>query len=197
MESITKPKILAVEGTDEINFFTALLKVLKISDVQILDFKGKTNFSANIKALPNIPGYDLVSKIGLIRDADDKEPKSAFDSLVAALNKVQIPAPTELNSFTAESPSVGIFIMPDNVKKGMLEDLCLKYVEDLPENKCIEEYFCCINKIPDELSKSMIQIYLAGKNPLVNSLGLGALKNHFDFSSPHFDTLKGFLNNFK
>lgn len=199
MESITitKSKILAVEGMDEINFFTALLKTLEITDVQILDFKGKTNFPPNIAALPNIPGFDIVNKIGLIRDADDSEPKSAFDSLVAALKKVGIPVPTEINSFTTESPAVGIFIMPDNTKKGMLEDLCLKYVGDLPENKCIEDYFICIDSIPDETSKSMIQVYLAGKKPLVNNLGLGALKKHFDFSSSHFDMIKEFLNNFK
>lgn len=38
---------------------------------------------------------------------------------------------------------------------------------------------------------------LATKSPLVNSLGLGALKGHLDLDSPVFDELKKFLTQMK
>lgn len=42
-------------------------------------------------------------------------------------------------------------------------------------------------------TKSEIQIYLASKMPLVNSLGLGAVNGHWDFDHPVFNDIKQFL----
>lgn len=196
VKAIDQPNLLAVEGKDEYNFFTKLLGILEITNVQILDFKGKTNFRDSIYALPNIPGFEKVRKIGFIRDADNNPAQSAFDSIVSSIRRTRLSPPDTINTFTTENPSIGVFIMPDNEGRGMLEDLCLKGIYDLPIYSCIEDYFMCVESIPDETSKASIQVYLAAKNPLKNSLGLGALSNHFDFSADHFDEIKTFLSNF-
>ncbi len=197
MDAIIRSKILAVEGKDEENFFNAFLKVLEISDVQVINFEGKSNFASKIYTLPKIPGFDKVTRIGFVRDAETNEAKSAFDSINAALNKAHLDSVSDINTFTKNTPSIGIFIMPDNSSKGMLEDLCLNYITDLSEKKCIDGYFDCLNNTPKEKSKAMVQVFLAGKSPLVNSLGLGALNKHFDFSSKHFEKIKSFLLTFK
>ena len=183
METIFKSKILAVEGKDEIYFFSALFKKLDISDVQILDFQGKTNFPAKIKSIINIPGFMQVKKFALIRDADNKPPESAFSSITKSLENIGLPIPDKINTFINDSISIGIFIMPGNSKMGMLEDLCLKSISENPINKCIENYIDCLPKKPDNISKSKVLCFLAANSPIVNSLGLGAQKGHWNFKS--------------
>lgn len=197
MESIEYSKIIAVEGKDEINFFKAFLKKNEIHDVQLEDFEGKSNFSTKIMSLNNRTGFEKVTKIAFIRDADILLPKSAFDSIVDALKKAKLPYPRTINTFTSTKPSIGIFIMPGDENKGMLEDLCLKTIIKKPINTCIEKYFECIEEKPKELSKAKILCYLASKTPFANSMGLAALKGHWDFEAEQFKELKEFLINLK
>lgn len=68
---IEKARIIAVEGQDEVNFVKALLKYLSISEVQLVDLKGKDNMRRIILALKNTPGFSKVKKLGFIRDADE------------------------------------------------------------------------------------------------------------------------------
>jgi hypothetical protein len=49
--SITKHKILGVEGVDEEKFFEALFKHLHITDVQIINLEGKSNFKSSFDLL--------------------------------------------------------------------------------------------------------------------------------------------------
>lgn len=196
MEEITKSKLLAVEGIDEVNFFKALFDYQGIQEVQILNFEGKTNFSSRIRSIVNIPGFKNVSIFGLIRDADTLPPKSAYDSIKGALEKANLPVPSEVNSFSNTELSVGVFIMPGKSSQGMLEDLCLSSIADQPVYDCITEFFNCADCKPSNESKSRVQCYLAIQSPIVNSLGLGAVKGYWDFSSPVFDEIKGFLEAF-
>lgn len=193
MEEITKPKIIAVEGKDELYFFTALLDYMNINDVQIVDFEGKTNFQARIRAIVNVSGFKNVRYFALVRDADDLPPQSAFDSIKHSLSSTRLPFPNGLNVFTNTTPSIGIFIMPGNEENGMLEDLCLSSIKEYPVYQCIETFFECSEEKPDNESKSKIQCYLSTKNPLANSLGIGAKKGHWDFNSPVFNEIKEFL----
>jgi hypothetical protein len=191
--TIEKLKLIAVEGKDEINFFNAILHKLNIPDIQILDFKGKTNFSSRIKSISNIPGFNKVTSFALIRDSDNLPPQSAFDSIRHALRTVGLPVPTIINTFTDTNPSIGIYIMPGNSQNGMLEDLCLNSINDYPINNCIDAFINCSVEKPSNESKSRVLCYLATKNPLVNSLGLGALNGHWDLNSQVFNDINEFL----
>ena len=113
MESITQAKILAVEGSDEVNFFMALLEYQGISGVQIFNFEGKTNFPLRIRSIVNIPGFRDVTVFGIVRDADQKPPQSALDSITGALQKAELPSPQKINDFSDGKPSVGVFVIPD------------------------------------------------------------------------------------
>jgi hypothetical protein len=197
MEVITKPKIIAVEGKDEINFLNAFLKLLNITDIQLIDFEGKTNFSSRIKSIVNIPGFTNVRSFALIRDSDDLPPESAFDSIKHSLRTVGLPVPSKINTFSSTNPSIGVYIMPGNSDNGMLEDLCLSSIRNYPINNCIDSFIDCSPEKPSNESKSRILCYLATKNPLVNSLGLGALNGHWDLNSQAFDDIKAFIENLR
>jgi len=55
--SIKYPKILAVEGEDEKNFFDRLLRNMRISDIDIRIVGGKDQFKSKLPALKNAPGF--------------------------------------------------------------------------------------------------------------------------------------------
>ena len=67
---VFKPKLLLCEGKDEVEFFSALLKHLNRSDVQIESVGGKHFFAPNIAALATDPKLSQVTDILIVRDAD-------------------------------------------------------------------------------------------------------------------------------
>ncbi|WKN46072.1 DUF3226 domain-containing protein [Tunicatimonas pelagia] len=195
--NITSSKLIAVEGRDEKNFIEAFFKHLNISNTQVLDVAGKDNFSLILPAISKTPGFNSVVKFGIIRDADDSV-ENAFKSILGALNKASLTQPDSLSTFTDSTPSVGVYIMPDNTQKGMLEDLCLSSVIDEDNEKCLNEFFNCVdtNSIRN-ISKAKVQAYLSTQPEVVSSVGLAAKKGYWNFTNPCFDDLKSFLLNFK
>ena len=76
----------------------------------------------------------------------------------------------------------------DSIRQNTLyKDYILPYTDHLKAN-------LYANNSQFNRAKSEIQIYLASKVPLVNSLGLGAVNGHWDFSHPVFDDIKQFLS---
>jgi len=193
---ITENKILGVEGQDDCLFFDSFLSFQGISGVQILELEGKSKFNTKIRALVNMPGFENVIQVGLVRDSDTSNPEDIFISISNELKNLNLPQPLKLSQFSDGVPSIGIFMMPNNSDFGMLEDLCLKSISaDIVS--CIDEFFDCCSVKPKECSKAKIQCYLSTCDPLVKRLGLGALKHHLDFTSSIFDGLREFIKNFK
>lgn len=202
--SITYKKILAVEGKDEKNFFDKLLGYLGISDIQIEDVGGKEKFPKRFPALLKTPGFfapdetPLVTHLAIVRDKDEDE---ALKSVTKIVTDAGLTPPTKNTEFSDAVPKVGIFIMPGNKVEGtMLEDLCLKSVETHPAMKCVNEFVTCVSALkstPRNMSKAKAQTFLAAQPDIVNSVGLGAQKNYWDFESSVLDELKDFLQNLK
>lgn len=199
---ITSKKVLAVEGLDEKNFFDKLLRYLGISDFQIEDVGGKEKFPRRFPALLKTPGFftadesPFVTHLAIVRDKDEDE---AFKSIARIVAGAGLEPPTNQSTFSGASPKVGIFIMPGKTVKGtMLEDLCLKTVEDHPAMKCVNEFASCVSALeakPKNMAKA--QIFLAAQPEIVNSVGLGAQKDYWDFDSPALNELKQFLGNLR
>ncbi len=83
-KAITKPKLLLVEGKDEVELFEKLLVDLGLMGIDIRDIMGKTKYRKHIEALPRLSGFGEVTSVGIVTDAD-KQPKGAFDSICDAL----------------------------------------------------------------------------------------------------------------
>jgi len=193
---IEKTKIIAVEGKDEINFFSALFKHLSITEIQLINFGGKDNFSNRIEQIVKLDNFENVTHFGLIRDADNNY-KGAFESISNSLKKVNLPIPNGKSYFSTKGiPKIGVFIMPGINKVGMLESLCIETIKNDKEFECIEDFIDCLPAKPIKMEKSIIQIYLATKNPIVNSLGLGALKGHINFDNTKIKSLIDFILEF-
>jgi len=193
-------KQLLVEGVDEAKFFVQLLDYMHVSDVQVIPYKGKDNHKEfkNIFQTPNFP--NIVVSIGIIRDADENDPISAFQSICNALKQLSIAQPDKMNVFTDAKPRIGIFILPDCKNSGMIEDILLNSLNEKPEMECVDSFLTCMKKYNCEFknpAKNRIKSWLASRKEVDYGLGLGisAEKKYWNFDHPAFSELANFIKN--
>lgn len=181
-EAIANPKILIVEGLDEKHLFSALIKHLVLTDIEIRDIGGKDNIRRNVRALKITPGFEKATSLGVVRDADN-DPHSAFQSVCDALQDAGLPRPSEPLQPTGNAPQVTVMILPDGKTTGMLEDICLESVNEDPAMHCVEEYFQCLDErlenLPNNPSKARVRAFLASREWLEEA--------HFEYLQTHLD----------
>lgn len=199
MKHIREKTVLAVEGKDEVNFFGALLKYLEITGFEIRDVGGKSQFKDKLPALVKMSGFSDVEALAVIRDAD-KDANAAFDSVRHVLTKEGLEPPARMNRFSDGNPVIGIFIMPGDSDRGMLEDLCLRTVKDHPAMECVNALINCTSRLtnpPKITVKAQAQAFLASMPTIVNSVGLGAQKGYWNFDSSELSDLVSFIDNLR
>ena len=133
-----------------------------------------------------------------MRDAERKsEPKDAFRSVCSALNGTGLTAPDQIGTFEGSNPRVGVLILPDAKKRGMLETLCLRSVADHPAMQCVNEYFDCVKEqlgsLPRNMDKAKIQAFVAATLEPVSQLRWAFHRDYWPWDSPAFDNVKQFL----
>jgi hypothetical protein len=198
-EIIRQKKVIAVEGKDEVNFFNALLRDIGITDFEIRDVGGKQQFKNKLPALVRMSGFSDVEVLAIIRDADN-DANAAFKSISNILRKEGLKPAPEVAQFSEGRPKIGIFIMPGNSDAGMLEDLCLKTVENHPAMDCVRPFANCISELeesPNNIVKAKAQAFLAAMPELANSIGVGAQKGYWNFKSEELTDLKSFIDDLR
>lgn len=205
--AIIKPKLLLGEGIEEVYFFNALLDHLGITDVQVDQYDGKNKIAAGLKAIKDRSGFiNQVVSVGVTLDADYADDPAddaaaaqrAFLSVSGALASANLPVPIAPMVKAAGRPEVSVFIMPDNQKPGMLEDLCLSSTA-VPDINCITEYFDCVEvktgrvQVRRSVAKSRVHAWLATQAEPDKQLGQAALAGYWDWTNPAFDLIKQFV----
>ncbi|HTU91296.1 MAG TPA: DUF3226 domain-containing protein [Gemmataceae bacterium] len=194
--TIIKPRLLIGEGDEEVFFFGALLAHLNIDDIQVDKFGGKDRLPLYLKELPQRPGFERLVALGVTRDADD-DCATAFAKICGALNESGFGFPSAPGQIQSGLMHVGVFVMPDNQRLGMLEDLCLDSFAADPALSCVDEFFRCVDKVtarkPRILAKARVQTWLASHPETDNRLGLAAQKRYWPWNSPAFQPLIDFL----
>lgn len=194
---ISYSKVLLVEGQTPFQFFKALLRNLGLDNqVEIRNFGGVKDFSAFLKALVGTDGFDKVTSIGIVRDAEENA-DSAFDSVKDSLIRANLTAPATPKSISHGNPVTSVFILPDCVQPGMLETLCLQSITTNPSMTCVDGFFICLDGnqvlLPDNLDKARIQAFLASREKSGLLLGQAAHAGYLDWDDQAFDSLKQFL----
>ena len=200
MQRIREPRLLLVEGRDEVNLFHALIRDSFEDDpgIQVIDAGGKDKFSRNLKAIQTAAtaAPDLRS-IGVVRDADD-DAGAAFDSVCDGIRSVNYEPPVTHGGFSNGAPAVGVFIVPDGVEPGAIETLCRQSRLGSATAACVDEYLNCLEARPNTSStsadKSWAHAYLAAAEDPVARVGEGALQGVWDFAAPAFAPLAEFLH---
>ena len=195
-QALSKPKLLIGEGKEEVNFFTAFLSHLNITDVQVEQYGGKPELPSYLRTLVVRPGYLNVVSLGITRDADNSA-QSAFQSVCSSLNRASLPVPSRPGEIVGDSPQVSVMILPDGQNSGMLEDLCLTAIETDPVLQCVDEYFDCVYRTsgrkPNNMAKARVHTWLASQLEPDKRLGEAAKAGYLPWESPGFDRLKQFL----
>jgi uncharacterized protein DUF3226 len=184
-----------------------LLEHLGIKDVQVDQYDGKSKIAAGLKAIRDRSGFiNQVVSMGVTRDADYADhpaddlaaAQRAFQSVSGALAYANLPLPLAPMVKAAGNPEVSVFILPDNQKPGMLEDLCFEST-DAPDINCITEYFECVAlqtgrvQVPRNVSKSCVHAWLATQAEPDNQLGQAAQAGYWNWNNPAFDLIKQFV----
>ncbi len=189
-KSITKAKLLLVEGRDEENFFEAAFIHLKLTDIQVLGVAGKTKLTGELKVIKADPNFLGLQSLAIVRDADMtaagaavSASSSAFQSVCGSLAMagVQLPNPQKHGQFVAGPPRVGVFIMPDGKSDGMLETLCVRSVANSTEYVCVTQYLACLalhGVTPGSLDKAEARTWLASRADPDKTVGQAALASN-------------------
>jgi hypothetical protein len=189
-------RVLAVEGKDEVNFFSKLLQDMGINEVDIHEVNGKNNFKTHLQLLTHSPGFFSVTTIAIVRDADN-DIQATFQSMRDILKQLKLPFPDSPGEYSnSKQLQIGIFLMPDNKTLGMLEDLCLKTVKTHPVMGCVEKFAECVSQLenpPKIMSKAKAHVFLAAMPDLVTNVGLGAQRGYWNLKSQEMKELHYFL----
>lgn len=193
---LDKPKLLIGEGKDEVLFFEALLKHLRIDNMKVEQYGGKNKLPDYLDALRLRPGFTNLTSLGVTRDADT-DAFNAFTSLSNYLRQRGFVTPASFGNVEAGTPRVGIMILPDGHHPGMLEDLCLAALQTDSAIRCIAEYFECVRaakgNLPNQIAKARVHAWLAAQDPPDLRLGEAAQRGFIDWDSSSFDQLRNFL----
>jgi hypothetical protein len=204
---ITETSLLFVEGKNEKYFFGALLKFLKIDNVQHIDTKGADNLKNVFEDYSKQASFNNVSRIAFIQDADKKSAecrlkilKSSVQEIVKARNDnfdfKDISLDSNVKNIEGVNVRYGFYIMPNNKDDGMLEDLLIEYMKTDTICHCVEKYISCAQNNGASLknkSKSTILAYLSTKPKIPSSIDIAAQQGVFDFNNECFKGIKDFL----
>ena len=193
---LTTNRLLLVEGKDEMNLLGALIKTCLQDDgrlIQILAVGGKDNFRPNLRAIKvAAQSGPALRAIGIVRDADDK-PNDSFASVCNSLRNVGYEPPAAHAEFSNDTPSIGVFIVPDGTQRGAVETLCRRSVAGQDAAQCADEYLECLkdrNALQSkDADKTFAHAYLAATRNPVARVGEGALQKVWNFQSPTFAPL--------
>ena len=127
---IQAPCLIIVEGKSECVFFRALFEHHGLSGFQIVDAESKDKIYKTLLGLVSLEKFEEVHTVLIIRDAD-QNPQGALQSAAGVLRRVGLSAPLHHAEMqNTQAPQTGVFIMPNGVDQGMLEDLLLESVSE-------------------------------------------------------------------
>jgi hypothetical protein len=197
-ECIEQPKVLYVEGWDEVKLYGALLKHMGLGEIQPITFSGSGSRPEKMKALTDHPNFGRVAVLGVVTDAEGDAAR-AFQSVRTALQTAALPVPPDMGIWhSAQTPKVGVFIQPDNASTGMLETLCLMAVGSDPTLECVGAFLQCARNAgkciaPKDEDRAKAHAYLAVCPKPGLRVGEAAEAGYWDFGSPVWEAPKRFL----
>lgn len=196
--TILKTTLMIVEGIDEQRVFTKILGILNNTKIQIIPHGGKTLLSDYLKnVLTKDPNFNIVTSIGIIRDADEN-PVGAFEAVCYALKNCGLDIPNRENEKTIGKPTIAVTILPGSGRTGSLEDVFLDSVVQNQIYSCVEGYFMCLkdkqNGTRKQLGKAKVHTYLASNlNDPDKRLGESVEADFWDFNHPSFKQVIDFV----
>lgn len=188
--------LVAVEGDEDVSFFSAFRDYVGLKDVQVMQYGGKGNFRSWISTLTKVDGFHAVQSLGLVRDANQNA-SSAFQSVCDALTAAGLTAPVNPLQVAGSNPQIVVLIVPHGSSSGMLEDLCLESVTSDPAMECVDQFLSCVHtkigSLPHNPAKAKIHAFLATRPEPDKRLGEAAKARYWPWTSQAFDSVRQFF----
>lgn len=184
-------KKLLVEGPTDLHVVLALCQYYNIPEnFDIIDCGGIDDLLRNLELRLTHP--TLNQSIGVVVDADNDIPKryNQIAGIVNKFNKIIVGDSVPQKGLICptknigEHPTFGIWLMPDNVNLGMVEDFALSLIP--PEDNMLPEVENTLERIEelginryteDHRSKAKIHTYLSWQEDPGCPIGLSITKN--------------------
>lgn len=175
--------------------------------------KGAANIQKYLGAFVTKVEFGLnVLRLGIIRDAETGDAQQAFQSVIHAIKGFNesnpafaLPVPERLATLTPPAPGrpqVGVFILPDCARSGMLETLVMDAVEETEQTAttkllpCVNELFGCLerqNRRPSNPTKARLAGYLLAADVIDPQVGRAAQQNAIPWQTKAFEPLMQFV----
>ncbi len=214
-----KNRILFVEGADDQHTIWAICEHFKVEETFLVGIPDRTG-AINRKAKPTeiggidnvfkavelnlIAGSSAIERLGIVIDADENI-SSRWKSISAILRRAgykDLPDSPDVDGTVIKQeflPIFGVWIMPDNQIRGMLEDF-LSFL--VPENdKTWERVTNCIDKIPNDerlfksvyLTKAQIHTFLAWQKEPGKPFGQAITAKYLQADNPNCEKFVNWL----
>ncbi|MHB2020524.1 MAG: DUF3226 domain-containing protein [Candidatus Xenobia bacterium] len=191
--TITEDRLVVVEGRDEEVVLEAFKASRAIAGVQVLQVEGVNNIRLELAALVRTPGFDRVTRLAVVRDADD-DWDAAFTSVLGGLANAALPVPPAPLVLAGGTPSVAVLILPDVGQPGDLETICLRSVAGDSALPCVDEYLQCLgaagHATDRHINKRRALAFLASRPRVHKTLGHAAHGNVWNFGSQAFQPIQ-------
>ncbi len=219
-ESLERPIIAAgqllVEGRVPEMFFREMSKACGLEErleVRTFGDIGKDTLQTYLGLFCQKAVFrERVQKLGIIRDAESGDAIQALASILSAVEGFNresapfaLPIPNQLAKLTpmaSGKPQLGVFVLPDCQRPGMLETLCLEAIEEWEQDQdsklmpCVRELFACLNKRghkPANPTKAQFAGYALARDVIDPQLGRSAQQGAIPWKAAAFDPLRAYL----
>lgn len=197
-------QVLLVEGKTDLHVVLALCQQYHVTEnFDIRDCDGISRLLRHLSLLLTNPSN--IKTIGIIIDADN-DMKARLDQIRNVLSPYGYLVPKALSntglvcsSSLAMYPKMGLWLMPDNVNMGMVEDFAISLVSPVDElmmeaeNELLHIEQRGINRYPkSHRSKAKIHTYLAWQSEPGMPIGLSVTQKVLDSNHP---IAKSFVQN--
>jgi hypothetical protein len=175
---IVHPRLVLVEGKDDVYFCAALRENRTLPEVQFMQYGGKSNLSSFLYTLPRLPNFSLVRGIAVIRDADG-DSNAAFQSIQNGLKRAGLPVPSaELKPATRDVVTTAALVLPGDGAVGELEDCLLQSVASHAYMRPVDDLIKDVEQLKgaplSERSKSKVRSFMAIQDPSHDLIGASA-----------------------
>ena len=208
-KQIVKNHLILCEGRDAELFLINYLESKELAhdqrfpnEIQVLDFGGNENLSNFLLNLKNMDGYERVTSIAIIRDAE-KDYDKACREVQTSLQKCGFVSPEVSGSWACDDTGlrVGFMLFPLNEEAGTLEDLCIMILSEKNNKPILSSVDSFLSEMESVYErnyrrkhKNILHTYLSSTDRYVTmQIGLAASAGAFDWGSAELVPLERFL----
>ncbi len=187
---------LYVEGRDDEHVIRHLLMQRGFDSDALPEFKDSRGKQKMLNGIPAAIGAGTDMSLGFVLDAND-DPGRTWQSVITQLGRAGVHAPDEIpeGGFTAESEGtsarVGVWLMPDNRKRGALEDFLQGLIDGgdrllpLAENSASKAKHLGARFSDRDALKAILHTWLAWQKEPGLPYGTAIRAHYFEVDSPH------------